>query len=41
MVYAIWPTIPLLYINGEFVGGSDIIMEMYVSGEVQQALATA
>lgn len=39
--YANWPTIPQLYINGEFVGGSDIMMEMYESGELQQALATA
>ena len=36
--YANWPTIPQLYINGEFVGGSDILMEMYESGELQQAL---
>lgn len=39
--YAQWPTIPQLYINGEFVGGSDIMMEMYQSGELQQALAKA
>ncbi|HSW06113.1 Grx4 family monothiol glutaredoxin [Aquabacterium sp.] len=38
--YANWPTIPQLYINGEFVGGSDIMMEMYQSGELQQMLAT-
>ena len=37
--YANWPTIPQLYIKGEFVGGSDIMMEMYQSGELQQALA--
>ncbi|MBS0592950.1 MAG: Grx4 family monothiol glutaredoxin [Rubrivivax sp.] len=37
--YANWPTIPQLYIDGEFVGGSDIMMEMYQSGELQQALA--
>lgn len=37
--FANWPTIPQLYINGEFVGGSDIMMEMYESGELQQALA--
>ena len=36
--YANWPTIPQLYINGEFIGGSDIMMEMYESGELQQAL---
>ena len=37
--YAQWPTIPQLYVNGEFVGGSDIMMEMYQSGELQQVLA--
>ncbi len=37
--YANWPTIPQLYVGGEFVGGSDIMMEMYQSGELQQALA--
>ena len=37
--YAQWPTIPQLYIDGEFVGGSDIVMEMYQSGELQQLLA--
>ncbi len=37
--YANWPTIPQLYVNGEFVGGSDIMMEMYESGELQQVLA--
>jgi monothiol glutaredoxin len=36
--YAQWPTIPQLYIDGEFVGGSDIVMEMYQSGELQQLL---
>jgi len=39
--YAQWPTIPQLYVNGEFVGGSDIMMEMYQSGELQQVLAKA
>ena len=34
-----WPTIPQLYVKGEFVGGSDIMMEMYQSGELQQLLA--
>ncbi|NDY93073.1 Grx4 family monothiol glutaredoxin [Ideonella livida] len=34
--YANWPTIPQLYINGEFIGGSDIMMEMFQSGELQQ-----
>ena len=33
-----WPTIPQLYVNGEFIGGSDIMMEMYQAGELQQAL---
>jgi monothiol glutaredoxin len=37
--YANWPTIPQLYVDGEFVGGSDILMEMYESGELQQLLA--
>ncbi len=37
--YAQWPTIPQLYVKGEFVGGSDIMMEMYESGELQQLLA--
>ena len=37
--YSSWPTIPQLYINGEFVGGSDIMMEMYQAGELQQLLA--
>ena len=36
--YANWPTIPQLYIDGEFVGGSDIMMEMYEAGELQQVL---
>ena len=36
--YANWPTIPQLYVKGEFVGGSDILMEMYESGELQQLL---
>ena len=33
-----WPTIPQLYVKGEFVGGSDIMMEMYEAGELQQML---
>jgi len=37
--YANWPTIPQLYVNGEFVGGSDIMREMYQSGELQKLLA--
>ena len=36
--YANWPTIPQLYVNGEFVGGSDIMREMYQSGELQRLL---
>lgn len=36
--YANWPTIPQLYVNGEFVGGSDIMTEMFQSGELQQML---
>jgi monothiol glutaredoxin len=39
--YANWPTIPQLYVDGEFVGGSDIMMEMYESGELQQLITTA
>ena len=38
--YANWPTIPQLYVNGEFVGGSDIMTEMYQAGELQQTLGT-
>ena len=34
--YSDWPTIPQLYVKGEFVGGSDIMMEMYEAGELQQ-----
>ena len=37
--YSHWPTIPQLYVKGEFIGGSDIMMEMYESGELQQVLA--
>ena len=37
--YANWPTIPQLYVNGQFVGGSDILMEMFQSGELQTLLA--
>ncbi|MBX3658633.1 MAG: Grx4 family monothiol glutaredoxin [Ramlibacter sp.] len=36
--YSNWPTIPQLYVKGEFVGGSDIMMEMYENGELQQVL---
>lgn len=38
--YSNWPTIPQLYIRGEFVGGSDIMMEMYESGELAQTLGS-
>jgi monothiol glutaredoxin len=38
--YANWPTIPQLYVAGEFVGGSDIMMEMFESGELQQVLTS-
>src|ERR1035437_7690212 len=38
--YSNWPTIPQLYVEGEFIGGSDIMMEMYESGELQKALGT-
>jgi monothiol glutaredoxin len=37
--YSDWPTIPQLYVKGEFVGGSDIMMEMYESGELKELLA--
>ena len=37
--YSRWPTIPQLYVKGEFIGGSDIMMEMYESGEIQQLFA--
>ncbi len=36
--YSDWPTVPQLYVKGEFVGGSDIMMEMYEAGELQQLL---
>jgi monothiol glutaredoxin len=36
--YSNWPTIPQLYIKGEFIGGSDIMMEMYESGELQKVI---
>jgi monothiol glutaredoxin len=37
--YSDWPTIPQLYVKGEFVGGSDIMMEMFESGELQELLS--
>ena len=39
--YSNWPTIPQIYVNGEFVGGSDIAIEMYQSGELQQMIEVA
>jgi monothiol glutaredoxin len=39
--YSSWPTIPQVYINGEFVGGSDILIELYQSGELQQMVEVA
>lgn len=36
--YANWPTIPQLYVNGEFIGGSDILTELYRNGELKQIL---
>jgi monothiol glutaredoxin len=39
--YANWPTIPQLYVNGEFVGGCDILREMYSAGELQPLLGKA
>ena len=39
--YSQWPTIPQVYINGEFVGGSDIMIELYQSGELQQMVEVA
>jgi monothiol glutaredoxin len=39
--YSEWPTIPQVYLNGEFMGGSDILIEMYNSGELREKLAVA
>lgn len=39
--YSDWPTIPQVYINGQFVGGSDIMIELYKKGELQQLVAVA
>lgn len=39
--YSNWPTIPQVYLNGEFVGGCDIMVEMYQSGELQQTVEVA
>lgn len=40
-VFSSWPTIPQLYVGGEFLGGCDIVRETYASGELEQALAQA
>ncbi|NJM71204.1 MAG: Grx4 family monothiol glutaredoxin [Scytonema sp. RU_4_4] len=39
--YSNWPTIPQVYINGEFVGGSDVLIELYQKGELQQMVEVA
>lgn len=39
--YSNWPTIPQVYVNGEFVGGSDILIELYQKGELQEMLEVA
>lgn len=39
--YSSWPTVPQVYINGEFVGGSDILIELYNNGELQQIVEVA
>jgi monothiol glutaredoxin len=39
--YSNWPTIPQVYLNGEFIGGSDIMIELYQKGELQQVLEVA
>jgi monothiol glutaredoxin len=39
--YSSWPTIPQVYINGEFVGGSDVMIELYQQGELQQLVEVA
>ncbi|MCP9886427.1 Grx4 family monothiol glutaredoxin [Cyanobium sp. ATX 6A2] len=39
--YSDWPTVPQVYLNGEFMGGSDILIEMYNSGELREQLAVA
>lgn len=40
-VYSNWPTFPQLYVNGELIGGCDIVLEMYQNGELKQVLAEA
>jgi len=39
--YSDWPTVPQLYVKGEFIGGSDIMMEMFEAGELQALMADA
>jgi monothiol glutaredoxin len=39
--YSSWPTIPQVYINGEFIGGSDVLTELYKNGELQQKVEVA
>ncbi len=39
--YSNWPTIPQVYIDGEFIGGSDVMIEMYQQGELQQKVEVA
>ncbi|WP_083621841.1 Grx4 family monothiol glutaredoxin [Planktothrix paucivesiculata] len=39
--YSNWPTIPQVYINGEFIGGSDVLIEMYQKGDLQQLVEVA
>lgn len=39
--YSNWPTIPQVYVNGQFIGGSDILIEMYQKGELQQMVEVA
>jgi len=39
--FSSWPTIPQVYVNGEFVGGSDILIELYQKGELQQIVEVA
>lgn len=39
--YSNWPTIPQVYVNGEFIGGSDILIELYQTGELQQMIEVA
>ncbi len=39
--YSSWPTIPQVYVNGEFIGGSDVMIELYQKGELQQMVEVA